>query len=359
MGVGLAIIALTGNPNLPAPSGPENCLFGVGHQKNKKKTLEKQQRCRVGAGPPDDNQPAKPGQKPEQTPAASPLHGRRSLPVSNPRSSALGRGFASSSLARQSKQANKRPVFFKVSAGGKARGTIKSKLPILSSLGLRTKYYSVVPLNLLFIHFTLYYLPGKLLSSPEDGRPGATPSLEHLVRHPIRSLAIINLGALLVQLWFTNFLRSWRNSLAGPAPETPSEKHRPLPKKRMLASQLKTLLLSLIHAPPSEFRKQLAKELDPKLRSLISRSTLNLGLACFLGLLSFFPASLLLGWNQAREKPNWIRIFSTFQPKNEIEVAILFPAIGACVGTWLGTIPIPLDWDQHWQAWAITYILLK
>ncbi|OAV88099.1 hypothetical protein PTTG_00413, partial [Puccinia triticina 1-1 BBBD Race 1] len=237
------------------------------------------------------------------------------------------------------------------------------------------QYYSVVPLNLLFIHFTLYYLPGKLLSSPEDGRPGATPSLEHLVRHPIRSLAIINLGALLVQLWFTNFLRSWRNSLAGPAPETPSEKHRPLPKKRMLASQLKTLLLSLIHAPPSEFRKQLAKELNPKLRSLISRSTLLLKeaplintiillaitallcLACFLGLLSFFPASLLLGWNQAREKPNWIWIFSTFQPKNEIEVAILFPAIGACVGTWLGTIPIPLDWDQHWQAWAITCLV--
>ncbi|WAQ84682.1 hypothetical protein PtA15_5A255 [Puccinia triticina] len=260
------------------------------------------------------------------------------------------------------------------------------------AINLRTKYYSVVPLHLLFIHFTLYYLPGKILSSPEDGRPGTASSLEHLVRHPIRSLAIINLGVLLVQLWFSNFLRSWKSSLAGPAPETPSEKHRPLPKKRMLASQLKTLLLSLIHAPPSEFPKRLAKELDPKLRSLISRSTLllkeallintiillaitallvllgastfslsqllkNLGLACFLGLLSFFPASLLLGWNQAREKPNWIRIFSTFQPKNEIEVAILFPAIGACVGTWLGAIPIPLDWDQPWQAWPITCLV--
>ncbi|OAV96096.1 hypothetical protein PTTG_02119 [Puccinia triticina 1-1 BBBD Race 1] len=44
------------------------------------------------------------------------------------RSSALGRGFASSSLARQSEQADKRPVFFKVSAGGKALGTIKFKL---------------------------------------------------------------------------------------------------------------------------------------------------------------------------------------------------------------------------------------
>ncbi|OAV87292.1 hypothetical protein PTTG_08643 [Puccinia triticina 1-1 BBBD Race 1] len=268
---------------------------------------------------------------------------------------------------------------------------------VVPSINLRTKYYSVVPLHLLFIHFTVYYLPGKILSSPEDGHPAAAggigPSVQHLVRHPIRSLALINLGTLLVQLWFTNFLRSWRNSLVGPAdPSASSEKRRPLPEKRVLASQLKRLFLSLISAPPSEFPKRLAKELDPKLRALISRATLllkeallintvillaltallvllgastsslsqllkNLGLACFLGLLAFFPASLLLGWNQAREKPNWIRIFSTFQPKNEVEVALLFPAFGACIGTWLGAIPIPLDWDRPWQAWPITCLV--
>jgi len=27
---------------------------------------------------------------------------------------------------------------------------------------------------------------------------------------------------------------------------------------------------------------------------------------------------------------------------------------GACLGAWLGVIPIPLDWDQPWQAWPIT-----
>ncbi|KAA1065983.1 hypothetical protein PGT21_017380 [Puccinia graminis f. sp. tritici] len=274
----------------------------------------------------------------------------------------------------------------------------------IPSINLRTKYYSIVPLHLLFIHFTIYYLPGKIISSPEDGQAAAAAgggrsmiglNVEHLVHHPIRSLLVINLGTLLVQLWFTNFLRSWRNSLVGPTashePST-SEKSQPLPDKHRLARQLKTLFLSLISAPPSEFPKRLAKELDPKLRSLIFRSTLllkeallintvillvitallvllgasasslsqllkNLGLACFLGLLGFFPASLLIGWNQAREKPNWIRIFSAFQPKNEVEVALLFPAFGACFGTWLGAIPIPLDWDRPWQAWPITCLV--
>ncbi|KAA1078641.1 hypothetical protein PGTUg99_004090 [Puccinia graminis f. sp. tritici] len=244
----------------------------------------------------------------------------------------------------------------------------------IPSINLRTKYYSIVPLHLLFIHFTIYYLPGKIISSPEDGQAAAGGrskiglNVEHLVHHPIRSLLVINLGTLLVQLWFTNFLRSWRNSLVGPTAShepTTSEKS---PDKHRLARQLKTLFLSLISAPPSEFPKRLAKELDPKLRSLIFRSTLllkeallintvillvitallvllgasasslsqlfkNLGLACFLGLLGFFPASLLIGWNQAREKPNWTRIFSAFQYAWPITCLV-----GASVGHAIGSI---------------------
>ena len=26
------------------------------------------------------------------------------------------------------------------------------------------------------------------------------------------------------------------------------------------------------------------------------------------------------------------------------------------VGSWLGAIPIPLDWDRDWQAWPITIV---
>lgn len=31
-------------------------------------------------------------------------------------------------------------------------------------------------------------------------------------------------------------------------------------------------------------------------------------------------------------------------------------SLGACVGAWLGAIPIPLDWDREWQKWPVTVV---
>ncbi|KAI1260980.1 GPI biosynthesis protein family Pig-F-domain-containing protein [Xylariaceae sp. FL1019] len=30
--------------------------------------------------------------------------------------------------------------------------------------------------------------------------------------------------------------------------------------------------------------------------------------------------------------------------------------VGACVGAWLGAVPIPLDWDREWQKWPVTIL---
>jgi phosphatidylinositol glycan class F len=30
--------------------------------------------------------------------------------------------------------------------------------------------------------------------------------------------------------------------------------------------------------------------------------------------------------------------------------------VGACVGAWLGAVPIPLDWDREWQKWPVTIV---
>ena len=32
------------------------------------------------------------------------------------------------------------------------------------------------------------------------------------------------------------------------------------------------------------------------------------------------------------------------------------PAITSVIGTWIGAIPIPLDWDKPWQQWPISCI---
>jgi GPI ethanolamine phosphate transferase 2/3 subunit F len=29
---------------------------------------------------------------------------------------------------------------------------------------------------------------------------------------------------------------------------------------------------------------------------------------------------------------------------------------GACLGAWLGAVPIPLDWDRDWQRWPVTIL---
>ena len=61
----------------------------------------------------------------------------------------------------------------------------------------------------------------------------------------------------------------------------------------------------------------------------------------------------------------WVRLFAEFacvldhmflfrllnsnSPRNGVERALLFPAIGTVAGCWLGIIPIALDWDRPWQ----------
>jgi hypothetical protein len=36
------------------------------------------------------------------------------------------------------------------------------------------------------------------------------------------------------------------------------------------------------------------------------------------------------------------------------DVVLVAQARGVLLGTWLGALPIPLDWDRPWQAWPVT-----
>jgi len=50
----------------------------------------------------------------------------------------------------------------------------------------------------------------------------------------------------------------------------------------------------------------------------------------------------------------WVRLFVEFSTKNVVEKILVYQAIGTIVGSWLGVIPISLDWDRPWQAWPLT-----
>ncbi|QIW95906.1 hypothetical protein AMS68_001424 [Peltaster fructicola] len=52
------------------------------------------------------------------------------------------------------------------------------------------------------------------------------------------------------------------------------------------------------------------------------------------------------------DKHTWLRIASLQLPIDEAYGM----SLGACLGAWIGAIPIPLDWDRDWQRWPVTIV---
>lgn len=52
--------------------------------------------------------------------------------------------------------------------------------------------------------------------------------------------------------------------------------------------------------------------------------------------------------------PGNARPYGTGRARNPLERVLVYPVIGALVGSWIGAIPIALDWDRPWQAWPLT-----
>ncbi|KAF9303403.1 hypothetical protein BGZ74_003804 [Mortierella antarctica] len=75
--------------------------------------------------------------------------------------------------------------------------------------------------------------------------------------------------------------------------------------------------------------------------------------ACYLSLLSFYPASFVLG----TDIKSWLRIFIHNSPETFTEAALYCQGMMAIFGAWLGSIVIPLDWDRPWQAWPVPCVL--
>ncbi|OCF41062.1 hypothetical protein I317_05073 [Kwoniella heveanensis CBS 569] len=48
------------------------------------------------------------------------------------------------------------------------------------------------------------------------------------------------------------------------------------------------------------------------------------------------------------------RLFCEFRPESPLERALVYPAVGALLGAWVGVIPIALDWDRPWQSYPLT-----
>ncbi|KAI0393352.1 GPI biosynthesis protein family Pig-F-domain-containing protein [Xylariaceae sp. FL0594] len=67
-----------------------------------------------------------------------------------------------------------------------------------------------------------------------------------------------------------------------------------------------------------------------------------------LALLGLYPLFYARGVS-ARD---WLEVASARAPLDEGFGGL----VGACVGAWLGAVPIPLDWDRDWQRWPVTIL---
>lgn len=47
-------------------------------------------------------------------------------------------------------------------------------------------------------------------------------------------------------------------------------------------------------------------------------------------------------------------VYRAARMRNSAERALLYPALGATIGCWVGIFPVALDWDRPWQAWPLT-----
>ncbi|KAI0833187.1 GPI biosynthesis protein family Pig-F-domain-containing protein [Hypoxylon sp. FL0890] len=67
-----------------------------------------------------------------------------------------------------------------------------------------------------------------------------------------------------------------------------------------------------------------------------------------LSVLGLFP----LFYTRGVSNKDWLEILSARAPFDEAFGGL----VGACLGAWLGAVPIPLDWDREWQKWPVTIL---
>ncbi|KAJ3523288.1 hypothetical protein NMY22_g11507 [Coprinellus aureogranulatus] len=197
-----------------------------------------------------------------------------------------------------------------------------------------------------------YEAEGVVVSSQDRPQP---EFFNALTQSPTITLAALCAGALILQTWWSSWLRGcWIDLSTHRSDEDKlKEKYLPTGKRAerlaqtygvvVLASIILHLILILFGAPITE---------------LVMKTYL---LALFISILTTLPAVYVLGVPTWLNDPasfvkrwTWVRLFAELSPRNAVERALVYPWVGVMLGSWSGVIPIALDWDRPWQAWPLT-----
>ncbi|KAF8624692.1 hypothetical protein AX17_007023 [Amanita inopinata Kibby_2008] len=243
------------------------------------------------------------------------------------------------------------------------------------------QYTSAVGVHTTLLGFTALFLPRtaflSALIKPEwdPARQSSRdkpqhPFLDALTSSPVSTLTWICLGVALLQGWWAGWMRRWYiDTLTQGSLEEKNLQKVMLEKQKfknfrdaciatVVMSFVFHILLILFGAPVTDCSTPFATGAECPSDGLILRTYL---MALLLSLLITPTPTFTLGvpkfGNDSQSlvhRLTWTRLYAEISLRNSIERALVYPVLGALAGSWLGAIPIALDWDRPWQAWPLT-----
>ncbi|KAL1948400.1 hypothetical protein VTO73DRAFT_12475 [Trametes versicolor] len=227
------------------------------------------------------------------------------------------------------------------------------------------RYTSIVGVHTSLLAFSTLLLPttptallSKGLAGLQTGDRPRRAVVQVLTENPVRTVAWICAGTLLLQGWWAGWVRKWlyeQRSQTDGADKTKQKLERQESGNQRNVDLAKSAALTLaasvaLHVVVVLFGAPLTKHpLHTYLLSLLLAILTVFSPAYALGLPSWKSDSpSLVSWF------TWVRLFAELSPRTPVERALVYPAVGAVIGCWAGAIPIGLDWERPWQAWPLT-----
>ncbi|RPD61579.1 PIG-F-domain-containing protein [Lentinus tigrinus ALCF2SS1-7] len=234
------------------------------------------------------------------------------------------------------------------------------------------RYTSVVGVHTSLLAFSALVLPATSpplnifaqwdFSSSTSSKP-ERDILQALTENPVRTVAWMCAGAIVLQGWWATWIKKWANESqaakkadsAEVAQQRLERKEKPLRSREDVTAYTQAAAMTL--AGSVVFYAMTVLFGAP----LLSHPLQTYAMSLLLSVLTVLPPAYTLGIpSLGSDSPSlvsrltWVRLFAELSPRTPVERALVYPAIGAVTGSWLGAIPIGLDWERPWQAWPLT-----
>ncbi|TBU25709.1 GPI biosynthesis protein family Pig-F-domain-containing protein [Dichomitus squalens] len=230
------------------------------------------------------------------------------------------------------------------------------------------RYTSVVGVHTSLLAFTALLLPattpslgGVLARWDFTSRTEDRDIMQVLTENPLRTLAWICTGALILQCWWAGWVKEW--SLTARARKVDNAEAAKQKMERDGWEAQRERVVAYGKAVGTTLVASFAYHVVAVLfgAPVTSHTLQTYSTALLLSILTVLPPAYALGPPSfGSDSPSlvsrltWVRLYAELSPRTAVERALVYPAIGTVTGAWLGAVPIGLDWERPWQAWPLT-----